>query len=1116
MLLLATMAVPVGAEEGFAADTPNPLRQALDAIGMDEAPEHTDLDDRSEHVPLASGLLRRAVDAWSRGEVPTAGVDVVDDSVLVEILVDGEMSEVVSLVISLGGVVTGHAGEHLIEAEMPVGHLVALEADRRVAMVRPPLIASHPIGSPVASASAAPDVVGEELGKINADAWHAAGITGDGVSVGIIDTFGGGYWSDAQAAGEVPAPAGTFCRREGGSCDPWIGGDHGVSVAEVLHEMAPGADIYLAAGASALATYSRSDVQAAVDYFAGNGVSIISHSATAEFDGPGDGTGPLADVVDDAVANGMNWFNSAGNNSGDEDHLGSYWRGAWKDDNQDGWLEFGDYIALVFYSCGLVNGVRWSDWGEAGATDYDVYIFDTADDLFLPERAEAIGSDRQSGGAPPLEHVESQLPLCITEEDKEDIDYLQIKLVDEGAAAQGDILEFMVNSPGLLPSTNPYSAAGPYSDTASPGGLSVGAIDPPGGVQAGYYSAWGPTNDERIKPDLVAAAGMFTFTEQNNPDGDGRFHGTSAATPAAAGAAALVLDSGLASSPAQVRSYLLSEAVVDRGPGGADNTYGYGELILPSPPEPVPTLEITSPAAGSTVSGTVTISAQSTGTVTGVEFLVDGASLGTDWNPADGWSHSWDTTSYADGGHTVSAVARNDGRANDSVDVTVDNFVPPVPTLTITSPAAGSTVSGTVLIQATSTGTVTGVEFLVDGASLGTDWNPADGWSRSWDTTQSTNGGHTISVVARNDGRANDSVDVTVDNFVPRVPTLTITSPAAGSRISGTVTVTAQSTGTVTGVEFLVDGASLGTDWNPADGWSRSWDTTQVADGGHTISVVARNDGRANDSISVTVDNREPTAMCKGFVATIVGTPGADFLDGTPGPDVIHGLGGVDSIDGLAGDDVICGGEGDDFLYGGAGADLLSGDAGADNLDGDDGDDTLLGGSGNDYLSGGDGDDLLRGQLGDDWSWGEAGDDRIQDGPGDDGLEGGDGKDKLWGGIGEDLMWGGPGRDQLHGGRDDDSLYGGADTDRMWADSGDDYLWGGPNSDFLYGGIGNDSLSGEAGNDRLFGWTGEDNLWGGPGRDQLRGQAGDDLVDGGMHYDWCSVEPIWTNCEQPL
>jgi Ca2+-binding RTX toxin-like protein len=225
---------------------------------------------------------------------------------------------------------------------------------------------------------------------------------------------------------------------------------------------------------------------------------------------------------------------------------------------------------------------------------------------------------------------------------------------------------------------------------------------------------------------------------------------------------------------------------------------------------------------------------------------------------------------------------------------------------------------------------------------------------------------------------------------------------------------------------------------------------------------------------------------CNGQWATIWGD---GLLVGTGAHDVIVGGAGPDEIRGNGGDDLICGGDGAD---------------------------TIIGGPGNDVMFGEAGDDLIKGLPGDDTAYGGGGDDRIQGNAGADVLDGEDGKDKLWGGIGPDLLSGGAGNDQLHGNAGGDGLVGGPGTDRMWGDAGDDSLLGYAQSDFLYGGIGADTLEGGLGNDRLFGWHDDDLLYGNEGRDQLRGQNGDDLVDGGPDHDWCSVETVMIDCEQPL
>ena len=56
--------------------------------------------------------------------------------------------------------------------------------------------------------------------------------------------------------------------------------------------------------------------------------------------------------------------------------------------------------------------------------------------------------------------------------------------------------------------------------------------------------------------------------------------------------------------------------------------------------------------------------------------------------------------------------------------------------------------------------------------------------------------------------------------------------------------------------------------------------------------------------------------MCRGRVASIVGTEGPDVVNGTAGSDIVVTLGGNDTVYGFGGDDVICLGAGDDIAYG--------------------------------------------------------------------------------------------------------------------------------------------------------------------------------------------------------
>jgi len=90
-----------------------------------------------------------------------------------------------------------------------------------------------------------------------------------------------------------------------------------------------------------------------------------------------------------------------------------------------------------------------------------------------------------------------------------------------------------------------------------------------------------------------------------------------------------------------------------------------------------PSVSITNPNDGTTVSGTVMVAADASDDngVTQVEFFVDGSSIGVDSDGSDGWFTSWNTTSVNDGPHTVAVTATDTAgqTASDSISVTVDN-----------------------------------------------------------------------------------------------------------------------------------------------------------------------------------------------------------------------------------------------------------------------------------------------------------------------------------------------------------------------------------------------------------------------------------------------------------
>ena len=109
--------------------------------------------------------------------------------------------------------------------------------------------------------------------------------------------------------------------------------------------------------------------------------------------------------------------------------------------------------------------------------------------------------------------------------------------------------------------------------------------------------------------------------------------------------------------------------------------------------------------------------------------------------------------------------------------------------------------------------------------------------------------------------------DVLVTRSVPdtTAPAVSITSPATGADIAGTISVTASASDNiqVAGVQFLLDGANLGAELTGAP-YAMSWNTTNIANGPHTLSARAR-DAAGNTatatSITVNVANAPPPTL---------------------------------------------------------------------------------------------------------------------------------------------------------------------------------------------------------------------------------------------------------------
>lgn len=316
---------------------------------------------------------------------------------------------------------------------------------------------------------------------------------------------------------------------------------------------------------------------------------------------------------------------------------------------------------------------------------------------------------------------------------------------------------------------------------------------------------------------------------------------------------------------------------------GTESTYSN---IVSAAEATAPTVSITSPASGATISGTtsVAISATDNVGVTSVELYVDGVLKGTDTSSP--YSVSLNTTQLSAGTHTLQAkaydAAGNVGQST-AFSVTVVNDTT-APTASITSPAGSSTVSGTVTVNVSATDAmgVSKVELYVNG-SLYATYGSAP-YSITWNTSSYANGTYTLQAkaydAAGNVGQSS-SVTVTVSNTVAdtTVPTVAVSSPANGSAVTGTVSMAATASDNVgvSKVEFYVNNVLKGSDTTSP--YAYSWDTTSAANGSYTLTAKAYDAaGNVGQSSSVTVSVNNVTTPPAGSNTAIFGNAfGANF-----------------------------------------------------------------------------------------------------------------------------------------------------------------------------------------------------------------------------------------------
>ena len=401
---------------------------------------------------------------------------------------------------------------------------------------------------------------------------------GEGIRVGVISDSVD-HLAEAQATGDLPYNVHVLRNAAPGSHT-----DEGIAMLEIIHDIAPGAELYFHDGGG-----SSTGFITALDALSNAGCNIICDDL-GYYDQPYFEDGTIATRIKTILRSKDIVFISAAGNDARNHYQGFFY------DQGNGLHDFshgGDptYKGLYIY---LAPGgsarvcLEWNDKWGASNNDYNLVLFDASTDRRIVD-----SKNIQNGNGDPIEK-------CVFYNGgSEPVD---IKVVVwKAESAQPKTLEVYI-----LP--GPYSFVSDFNIIPSDSifghhavneVVAVGAIDSQdsGHDTIELYSSQGPvtiyypSTESRKKPDIcgidnvdVTGAGGF-----GSP-----FHGTSASAPHIAGIAALVWSADPALSGSQIRSALLSSAD-DVSTSGWDPVYGYGRanaqnmLSLVYSPTPTPT-----------------------------------------------------------------------------------------------------------------------------------------------------------------------------------------------------------------------------------------------------------------------------------------------------------------------------------------------------------------------------------------------------------------------------------------------------------------------------------------------------------------------------------------------
>jgi len=458
----------------------------------------------------------------------------VDEMITIVLKVDNASTKFLDDLKSLGVIIESQYG-NLIQARIPFEDIENISDLKNIQSIREPM---HPT----------PDIVSEGASVIGSDQVNSLGNTGSGIKVAIIDIgFDITILESMQIVSNDPElPASSIVEAMSFRADEDItaGGstNHGTATAQIVLDVAPDAQLYL---------YNiNTDVEMLelINFLINErDIDVVSMSLSWFGVGAFDGTSDISQAVANVRNSGTLWVNSAGNYA-DRHYMGQFSDVSDGDGNHE-YFSGDETIQINVQGAQIVTiFLTWNEtWGLA-SNNYDLRVGQFHGPNFFTI-ASSLGP--QSGTHDPIEAVSfvagtGTYHVVITRASGSLIADLELFSLSHNFA------EYNVASSSI---TIPADSTGSFT---------IGAFNWNTG-QRESFSSIGPTNDGRIKPDLLAPDGVTTSTL--NP-----FFGTSASAPHAAGAAALTKFANQGASPDTLQQLLEQNTIPNHAKNNNDGT----------------------------------------------------------------------------------------------------------------------------------------------------------------------------------------------------------------------------------------------------------------------------------------------------------------------------------------------------------------------------------------------------------------------------------------------------------------------------------------------------------------------------------------------------------------